>query len=146
MGVIWRVTRLIAHWASQHPLSPGHAGQGWPGRCAGTRWREGWYWLALCRGRGVCREFSLQGLSTPCPPKLPQGEAGRNGAPGEKGPNGLPVSARGSCRGPRDNASGHLPWVPEWGRLQGAVHQGRGGCRSPSPSGGALPLVLYADL
>lgn len=42
--------------------------------------------------------MGLPGLST-LSPDFPQGEAGRNGAPGEKGPNGLPVSVWASLGG-----------------------------------------------
>lgn len=84
--------------------------------------------LAACRGGGVFREFSLLGLSTPFLHNLLQGEAGRNGAPGEKGPNGLPVSARGFLQRPQGLCQGALPgqgcllWVPEWGLMQGSLH------------------------
>lgn len=36
----------------------------------------------------------------PISPQSLQGEAGRSGAPGEKGPNGLPVSAQGFLGAP----------------------------------------------
>lgn len=81
-----------------------------------------------CAGHSACR--------TPVHvPQTPQGEAGRHGAPGEKGPNGLPVSA---CR----------YWVaiyPEQGCMWGLRIKAREAAGAPH-SQGALPLTLCADL
>lgn len=95
---------------------------GLDGEKVGTSWRSA--------GEGGLWGFSLQDLSTRCPPKLPQGEAGRSGAPGEKGPDGLPVS---ECT----ESPGTAPAVPSRGahvgRMWGAVCQGlRRSCRRPS--------------
>lgn len=80
--------RMVRRWVLDH----------WPGRV-----------------EGVCEEFSLLGLSTPSPLNLPQGEAGRNGAPGEKGPSGLPVSVWGS------HGVGAAVDTPSTGRLPGSL-------------------------
>lgn len=74
-------------------------------------------WLDACREE--VEEFSFPRPQHHCsliPYSLSlQGEAGRTGAPGEKGPNGLPVSAQArqvSCSGvsfcicPRNGSSG----------------------------------------
>lgn len=47
------------------------------------------------RGRGWRGVQPSEASASPSPPQSlsSQGEAGRSGAPGEKGPNGLPVSA-----------------------------------------------------
>lgn len=75
-----------------NPLSPGHAGQGWQGRRSWTRRGEGLYMAGGLSAKGL---WGAQppGPHTLSPLDLPQGEAGRTGAPGEKGPNGQPVSA-----------------------------------------------------
>lgn len=80
-------------------LTPSRVPRECQARTAGMACRD-WTARRLVRRRrprreGGLRELGLPGLSTPSP-DLPQGEAGRNGAPGEKGPNGLPVRARAS--------------------------------------------------
>lgn len=77
-------------------------------------------------GRGVCG-IRLPGPQQPVP-DLPQGESGRNGAPGEKGPNGLPVRARASFAVPEMGV--HAPGPPS-----------RGLCRGTGPLWGALLRV-----
>lgn len=84
------------------------------------------------RVEGVCGAFSLLGLSTPSPLNLPQGEAGRNGAPGEKGPSGLPVSAWGShgAGAAVDAPTQGVSWGPWLGLVQGSLRKG-----APQPLG-----------
>lgn len=64
------------------------------------------------------------GPSAILPFLFPQGEAGRNGAPGEKGPNGLPVSVgRGSSSrvSPPAPATLGYPPTPTWASLTPAL-------------------------
>lgn len=85
--------------------------------------------LGPCRGEG--RAFSLQDPST-CPTN-PTVEKLAPRRPGEKGPNGLPVSAcRYWCHQPQQGYVGAPASRP--GRPSGALTQG------------ALPLTLCADL
>lgn len=55
---------------------------------------------------------SASRASNPITLNLLQGEAGRNGAPGEKGPNGPPVSAWGIPRWSQGLSQGR---VVSWG-------------------------------